>query len=77
MSRLDDLSKAMAEAKVLNTFVLNEDAKGFYDTNGFTVLKGSIIAKSSVPSFGGVSEGVRDDRRMKHWYSHYSECAEG
>ena len=28
MSRLDDLFKAMAEAKVLNTFVQNEDAKG-------------------------------------------------
>ena len=27
------------------------DAKGFYQTNGFTVLKGSIIATSSVPSF--------------------------
>lgn len=27
------------------------DAKGFYDANGFTVLKGSIIAQSSVPSF--------------------------
>ena len=27
------------------------EAKGFYDANGFTVLKGSIIAKSSVPSF--------------------------
>lgn len=27
------------------------DAKGSYDANGFTVLKGSIIAKSSVPSF--------------------------
>lgn len=27
------------------------DARGFYDANGFTVLKGSIIAKSSVPSF--------------------------
>ncbi|UKK51820.1 GIY-YIG nuclease family protein [Prevotella sp. E13-17] len=26
------------------------DAKGFYQTSGFTVLKGSIIAKSSVPS---------------------------
>lgn len=26
------------------------DARGFYNTNGFTVLKGSIIAKSSVPS---------------------------
>ncbi|MCH5312455.1 MAG: DUF4357 domain-containing protein [Prevotella sp.] len=26
------------------------NAKGFYDANGFTVLKGSIIAKSSVPS---------------------------
>ena len=27
------------------------DAKGFYDVNGFTVLKGSIIAKTTVPSF--------------------------
>ena len=27
------------------------NAKGFYHTNGFTVLKGSIIANSSVPSF--------------------------
>jgi predicted GIY-YIG superfamily endonuclease len=27
------------------------DAKGFYDVGGFTVLKGSIIAKLSVPSF--------------------------
>ncbi|MBR5254324.1 MAG: GIY-YIG nuclease family protein [Bacteroidales bacterium] len=26
------------------------DAKGFYNSNGFTVLKGSIIAKDSVPS---------------------------
>ena len=27
------------------------EAKGFYHTNGFTILKGSVIAKSSVPSF--------------------------
>ena len=27
------------------------DAKGFYHANGFTVLKGSIISPSSVPSF--------------------------
>lgn len=27
------------------------NAKGFYHNNGFTILKGSIIAKSSVPSF--------------------------
>ena len=27
------------------------DAKGFYNANGFTVLKGSIIAKSLAPSF--------------------------
>lgn len=26
-------------------------AKGFYDENGFTVLKGSIISKTEVPSF--------------------------
>ena len=78
--------RAITEAKISNTFVLNEnkqtpkapnlpeyrkddmegkpkeehlfytkgrgcDARGFYDANGFTVLKGSIIAKSSVPSF--------------------------
>lgn len=28
------------------------DAKGFYDNNGFTVLKGSTLAIDSVPSFG-------------------------
>ena len=28
------------------------DAKGFYHTHGFTILKGSIIAKTSVPSLG-------------------------
>ena len=27
------------------------DAKGFYSSNGFTVLKGSVIAKSMTPSF--------------------------
>ena len=27
------------------------DAKGFYSSNGFTVLKGSVIAKATVPSF--------------------------
>ena len=27
------------------------EAKGFYSSNGFTVLKGSIIAKTMVPSF--------------------------
>ena len=27
------------------------DAKGFYSSNGFTVLKGSVIAKAMVPSF--------------------------
>lgn len=28
------------------------DAKGYYNSTGFTVLKGSILAKNSVPSFG-------------------------
>lgn len=28
------------------------DARGFYDENGFTVLKGNILAKSTAPSFG-------------------------
>ncbi len=28
------------------------DAKGYYNSAGFTVLKGSILAKNSVPSFG-------------------------
>ena len=27
------------------------DAKGFYNSNGFTVLKGSVIAKTTTPSF--------------------------
>ena len=27
------------------------EAKGFYSSNGFTVLKGSVIAKTMVPSF--------------------------
>ena len=27
------------------------DAKGFYSSNGFTVLKGSVIAEAIVPSF--------------------------
>ena len=27
------------------------DAKGFYNSNGFTVLKGSVISKTMVPSF--------------------------
>lgn len=27
------------------------DARGFYSSNGFTVLKGSVIAKTMVPSF--------------------------
>lgn len=29
----------------------NCDAKGFYNTNGFTVMKGSAVAKTPVPSF--------------------------
>ena len=29
----------------------NCDAKGFYHTNGFTVIKGSVLAKAVVPSF--------------------------
>ena len=29
------------------------DAKGFYDADGFTVLKDSIIAKLTVPSYTG------------------------
>ena len=28
------------------------EAKGFYSSNGFTVQKGSVIAKTVVPSFG-------------------------
>lgn len=29
----------------------NCDAKGFYHTNGFTVIRGSVLAKTVVPSF--------------------------
>lgn len=28
------------------------DAKGFYNENGFTVLRGSVLSKDTVPSFG-------------------------
>lgn len=31
-------------------------AKGYYDENGFTVLKGSVIAQSEVPSFAWVEK---------------------
>ena len=32
------------------------DAKGFYNTSGFTVLKGSVIAQSITPSFSWTEE---------------------
>lgn len=32
------------------------NAKGFYDENGFTVLKGSLLAKDTVPSFSWKEE---------------------
>ncbi|MBQ2883123.1 MAG: GIY-YIG nuclease family protein [Alphaproteobacteria bacterium] len=32
------------------------DAKGFYNTSGFTVLKDSVIAQSATPSFSWVEE---------------------
>lgn len=49
-------------------FVRNRgcDAKGFYDENGFTVLKGSIIAKTTVPSFGWKDN--RDDFIKEYTY---------
>ena len=43
----------VAKPKVEHLFFTKgrgSDAKGFYDANGFTVLKGSIVAKTSVPS---------------------------
>lgn len=40
------------------------DAKGFYNSNGFTVLKGSIIAKDSVPS---LSWKTKRDQLVKEY----------
>jgi hypothetical protein len=42
------------------------NAKGFYDESGFTILKGSILAKDSVPSF---SWKERRDRFLKEFTS--------
>jgi predicted GIY-YIG superfamily endonuclease len=36
---------------IFYTKARNVEAKGFYDVNGFTVLKGSVIAKDDVDSF--------------------------
>ena len=46
---IDDIAKPKEE-HLFYTKGRGCDAKGFYQTSGFTVLKGSIIAKSSVPS---------------------------
>ena len=45
-----EVSQPKAE-HLFYTKTRNCDAKGFYNSNGFTVLKGSTIAKSAVPSF--------------------------
>jgi len=45
-----EVSQPKAE-HLFYTKARNCDAKGFYNSNGFTVLKGSTIAKSAVPSF--------------------------
>lgn len=36
--------------KTVTTYLIDGDPKGFYSSNGFTVLKGSVIAKTSTPS---------------------------
>lgn len=40
------------EENIFFTKGRGSNAKGFYNAEGFTVLKGSIIAKTEVPSFG-------------------------
>lgn len=55
------------------------NAKGHYDENGFTVLKGSIVAQNEVPSFGWTEKRHRlfeqlvdrssDDWRLKTDYT--------
>ncbi len=45
-----DVAK-LKEKKLFYTRGRGCDAKGFYDVNGFTIIKDSVIAKSSVPSF--------------------------
>lgn len=45
------------EAEVKELFFLRNrgaNLKGFYDENGFTVLKGSLLPKDSVPSLGNL-----------------------
>lgn len=45
----------IVEQKNKHIFYINNrgcNAKGIYDENGFTVLKGSILAKDTTPSFG-------------------------
>ncbi|QMU66663.1 MAG: DUF4357 domain-containing protein [Flavobacteriaceae bacterium] len=46
------------------------DAQGFYNENGFTVLKGSIIAATVVQSFGW------EDKR-NHFIEEYTETVQG
>ena len=48
------------------------EAQGFYDTDGFTVLQGSVIASDSTPSYKGsekrkiqVEELTREDKNKK------------
>lgn len=46
------------------------DAKGFYNTTGFTVLKGSIIASSTTPSFSW-------KEKRKHLIEEYTSMKNG
>ena len=46
------------------------DAKGIYGSNGFTVLKGSVIAKTSVPS-------LKWDKKRTNIMHEYADFSEG
>ena len=46
------------------------DAKGIYGSNGFTVLKGSVIAKTSVPS-------LKWDKKRTNIIHEYADFSEG
>lgn len=46
-------------------------AKGYYDEHGFTVLKGSVIAPTEVPSFGWVE---KRHRLIEKWVDKSKDC---
>ncbi|WCL82874.1 GIY-YIG nuclease family protein [Saprospira sp. CCB-QB6] len=63
--------EATDSLKLFYTKGRQSDAKGFYDENGFTVLKGSILSKETSPSFAWsekrnkmIQEYVREENEV-------------